>query len=169
MPADHRRGGGRRGVMFTQLLDTVGDGTGTMNMGTTAATYKIAPPNNETWLIERILVSIFDVTKLTALGFGSLSVLNNGIVVRCADDNGVVNDLTNGVPIIHTEDWTRYCHDTALDLSSGGKDYTSYRWTFGRSGSPLIVSGVNNGRLEVVIQDDLSNLDGLYVCAQGTR
>ncbi len=158
-----------------QFLDTDGDGTGSINVvgdyEDTAEIFFIGPPPaNEYWHIERMVVQVSDAGALDAGKYGNNVELTNGITVRKQDDSGTVIELTGGKPIITNADWGGVCYDVASVGFGQGDNYLGVRWTFGKSGWPLYLDGDgDNERLEVVVNDDMTDLVGQTFMVQGWK
>lgn len=158
-----------------QFLDTNGDGTGDSDVigdyESTADIFYIGPPPpNEFWHIERMVIQVTDVGAFDAGKYGNNLELVNGLTVRKQDDAGTVDDLTGGKPIITNAGWGGVCYDVA-DVSFGqGDNYLGVRWTFAKSGWPLWLDGDgNNERLELVANDDFTDLTGQTFMVQGWK
>jgi hypothetical protein len=159
-----------------RYLDTVGNGSGTKNhiAATYAATQgiaKIAPEPGSVFKIHRMIVSLEDTSGMIAGGYGDIgSPLSEGITVKVGNRDGVKLDLTDGVPIKTNSGWGRLCYD--VDIKSWGTTPTNellvVRWTFSKSGAPIVLNGRKGEYLYVTFDDDLDELISHYFLVQGT-
>ncbi|AUR82068.1 hypothetical protein NVP1021C_05 [Vibrio phage 1.021.C._10N.222.51.F9] len=126
--------------------------------------FSVAPPVNETWVITRLLLSMtHDIAGDLGL-FGGIPALTYGVQVRTRD--GVVNTLNNWKS---NGDMALSMYDISFDSRSGGQgDYgTKGRFTFAKSGTVLELKGADSDSLEIVIQDDLTDLVSFEIMVQG--
>lgn len=110
-------------------------------------------------ILWRMIVLIKDANGMSADEYGKLgSELTNGIFLYVKDENdNVVLDITDGVPVKTNAEWGEICYDVGLQDWSAGKDNVLVRFTFANSGSPLVLPpGYKFG---VLLQDDFSALD----------
>lgn len=157
-----------------RYLDTVGDGSGSksaIGAGYSVGSpgiFKIQPAAGQVISLERMIVQIEDAGAPDAEKYGALSALTNGIIVRIANDAGVVKELTDGLPIKSNSHWARLCYDVSFSGFATGNDFVDVRWTFAKSGRPIVLgdTGVNE-RLEVVCQDALDGLIAHTFMVQG--
>lgn len=156
-----------------QFLDTTGDGTGTTNAAGDysggVTNFLIAPPAGDIYAINRMIVQIRDAGTIDAGSYGNNLTLANGILVQYHDNSGLVTDLTSGIPIETNADWGRVCYDVQEVSFGSGDNYIGIRWTFGKSGAPLVLKGDEGDELRVVLNDDFSELTGHYFMVQGYR
>lgn len=154
-----------------RYLDTVGDGTGTKNAignhASAAEEYKIVPPSDETYILERVLISIRDTGTFDAENYGNGVGLTNGIIVEKRNGSGQLLDLTDGLPIMHNAGWGAQCFDISHLAMGTGDEIMNIRWTFSRSGQPIRLDGVNGEYLSFTLNDDFSGLVQHYFQVQG--
>lgn len=152
-----------------RYLDTDGDGTGTKNaIGTHAAAaeeYYIAGPSSGRLTIERMIVYVKDGAAFSAEKYGGAAALTNGILVKVTTEGELV-DLTDGVPVKTNAGWSRLCHDVSFHTTGAGDDAMSVRWTFAKSGKPLVLKSATD-KLAVIINDDVDVLTEHYFMVQG--
>jgi hypothetical protein len=67
--------------------------------------------------------------------------------------------LTAGIPLKTTADISRHCYDVTHFNWGVGAESCGARWTFSKSGSPIILVGDLGDHLDVIAQDDFSGLD----------
>lgn len=152
-----------------RYLDSVGNGTGTKNMATTADDYLIQP-DGEHYQIHRMLIQIVDGANFATDGYGAGAALATGISLLLKDvDGSTVTDLMDGVPITNNEGWARQCYDTAYEVYGGGGTdrILNVRWTFERAGAPFLIE--NGQSLVCQVPDDLTFLTAQYMMVQGKR
>lgn len=154
-------------LMFSRYLDSVGDGTGTKDMSTTADDYMITAQTGQRLYIARMLVGYQDGAGANVSEYGNLNAaLSNGIEIKVLDANSnVLINLTDNVPIKANGHWSRVCYDYAFQNHGGGDDIFAVRWTFEKSGRPIILDAGES--LVMEINDDLTNLVEHYAIAQG--
>ncbi len=159
-------------MILCRYLDTNGDGTGTVDAigdySTVTEFYYEAPELGATF--HRMIVSIEDNGGGTISEYGNLGAggLTNGIEVKVVDDSDtVMADLTDGLPIKSNGDWGRLCYDIDRKDWGGGNDFYQVRWTFSKSGEPVILR--EGWRLVVYLNDDFTNLVGHHFMVQGNR
>lgn len=144
-----------------QHLSSNGDGTGTTNAvgdySSSETTLYIAPAADETFIINRMIVEVEDVGSFDSGGYGTGSALSNGITLNYRDANGIVATLTP-TPITRNADWAGNCHDLTIHNFGTGNEFMTARWTFEKSGHPLVLWGSNGHSLEIVLNDDFTGL-----------
>jgi len=152
-----------------RYLDLSGTGISTKNaVGNyaTATPFFITPGEGlKKFIIHRMLVHIQDDANFNAGGYGGRAVLTNGVTVRVIRRDGTIENLTDGVPVKTNSDWARLCYDVTYDEFPAGDNYVHVRWTFSKSGNPIVL-GVRD-RLEVVLNDNFSAMVGHYFMVQG--
>ena len=158
-----------------RFLDTDGDGTGTKTAvgdysddpGSGVEIFYIAPPANTVYEIARIIPHVVDAGTFDSGSYGNGIDLTNGIVIRISDSSGVLVDLTDDLPVITNTDWGRLCYDVTRSTFGTGNEYLHARWTFAKSGQPVRLVGDSGHKLEVVLNDDFSDLVEQYFMVQG--
>ena len=156
-----------------RYLDTNGDGTGmkdaTGDYSSAATYFYIEAPQNETYVLNRMIVKIRGSTGgLSADGYGNIAALTNGILVHVRNAAGsVILDLTDGLAVKLNADWNRLCFDAEPVTYGAGDNFVIVRWTFANSGSPIVLSpGQSFGLL---MNDNLSSLNGHFFHVQGFK
>ena len=144
-----------------RLLDTVGDGSGVTNAigdySGTQTSFKITDTTG--WgQIERILVSYRDSGAFDTELYGNGIALTNGVrcILRNSDDE-IIQEYT-AYPILSNGDWAAHCYDWAYFEEGTGDNYAAIRWTFSKSGQPVIVKFDKGEYFEVLLNDDFSGL-----------
>lgn len=154
-----------------RLLDTNGDGTGTTNaIGNYAAVdtpfFIMSSDAHQTFVINRLMTYIEDSGGSPSLAtYGGLTALTDGLLVRVVRRGGKVIDLLGGVPLKRNSDWQRTCYDVDIATFPAGNNYVHARWTFGRSGWPLVLRPLD--KLEVVMRDNMTAFVEHTFFAQG--
>ena len=157
-----------------RLLDTNGDGTGTKNANGNysgaADDFYIQPPAGETYVLYRMLVFIEDGTSaFSADNYGgTASALTTGVKVLVTDSSDTtIVDLLDNVPVKSNAQWNALCYDAQFVSYGTGNKYLVVRWTFERSGVPIVLT--DQQKLKVTVNDDLSGLDTHHFRVQGFR
>ncbi len=154
-----------------RFMDTVGDGTGEKNAigdySSAEQIFFIQPSDIGTLRITRLMISIEDAGPIDAGAYGNGIDLVNGIQLQVRDNSGVLNDLTDGVPIFTNAHWGRYTYDIKESSFGMGANYVLARWSFIKSGITIRLQGVENERLTMVLNDDFSGLVSHRFLVQG--
>ncbi len=158
--------------IFSRILDTNGDGTGTKNAigdySSVATPFKITCPANSLVTVHRMLVLIRDTGAMAAEEYGAAAALANGIEIAVYDDTPAeVIDLTDGVEITTNAGWGRLCYDVDVKTWSTGDEILLVRYTFSKSGQPLNLAP--GWSFRVILNDDHTNLVEHYFTAQGVN
>ena len=164
-------------MIFRHLTDDglVGDGSNyliTSDGSSTAVPYYAGPVEGKYWHIERMLIFIEDAGAGTISQYGSATALTNGLTldVRQGGPSGPsVLDLTDGAPVKSNGDWAHHCYDISLSAPGSGNGVVLVRWTFGKSGAPLILSGARNEKLVLENNDQLNVLIKHTAIIQGVE
>ncbi len=156
-----------------RFLDTAGNGTGTKNAN---GNYSVSPNLNTEFYysptqyteIHRLIIHITDTTGMQTQDYGNIgSGLTNGYNFSVEDENqNEVIDLCDGTVIKTNGDIGRYCYDVDLKNWGSGDEMLQARWTFTRSGSPIVLEP--SWRFTVTLSDDCSGLIEHYFMLQGT-
>ena len=146
-----------------QLLSSNGDGTGTTDA---IGDYSSTPLNlrlyggtsKDTVVVHRLIVSVQDSGTFDADKYGNGITLTNGIRVYVKDrDDATMEELT-AFPILSSGDWAAHCHDATLHDFGQGDSILTIRWTFSKSGLPVILKFAEFEYMEIVLNDDFSGL-----------
>ena len=156
-----------------QLMDTVGDGSGTTNaignysdIGAGLTEFRLKH-NTGVQELRRLLVYIEDSGSLDAALYGNGQILTNGIRIQLRNSSAQVLEEYTAFPILSNGDWAGHCHD-AVPLSWGtGNQILSIRWTFSKSGQPIYVNGFQGEYLTILLNDDFSGLVKHLFIVQG--
>lgn len=136
----------------------------------TAKEYYIQAPDDEKWLVNRMLVQLVDEKEMQPAGdYGSIgSALSNGITIWREDaDGSKVHDIVaSTAPIQVNADWSVYSHDVEVQNWTNATDEAmSARWDFSAAGVPIVL--LPGEKIVVYIQDDLSDLTTHKFAFQG--
>ncbi len=153
-------------LTFYRFMDSVGDGSGTKNMGVAADTYYLTPQGVDIMVCERAIISMVDAL-ITAAKYAGITALTTGITLQVERATVQILDLMNGVPVKNTAGWTRQCYDGNQQAFGSGDDTYSARWTFGKAGFPIVLDGSKSDRLALVVPDALTGITAHYVQIQG--
>ncbi len=156
---------------FFKFADTVGDGTGDIDAiddyGTGQA-FKVTCPDGWVYRVARMIVVIADGPSFAADKYGNLAALTNGIELKLYNADGTERlDLTGGFPIKQNGQWNCFCFDTRLDDYGAVVHFLSVRWSFDKSGLPLLLNAGDH--LDVEMNDDLTGLITHTFNMQGER
>lgn len=161
--------------LVNQLVDTVGDGSGTTDMTRSTTTiYKVVPGATEQFRLARINVYVEDGVneKFSAANYGATQPIDStGIVVSVDDGDGVIETLTPQ-PITKIGEWHLVSGVDMFftDFPSGGSDMCGVRWSFNKHiPGGLILDGSRGEFLKFLVQGDLSDLVDHRAQVQGVK
>jgi hypothetical protein len=143
-----------------RFLDTLGNGLGvkdaTGNYASTDTSFYIQTTDpGERYIIHRCMSYIEDSGGSPSLAtYGGLTALTDGILCRVVYRDGSIHDLTDGMAIQSNSEWARVCYDLTVATFPAGNNYAHARWTFTRSGWPIVLNPFD--RLEFVMRDNLT-------------
>lgn len=136
-----------------------------VNGGTTPVVFQIGPVGGTLEVdVTRIMGYIQDGTAMDDAKFGGISALTNGVVLRL--NNGVMQNIWN---IKSNGDIGLLCFDLNYsDKAPAGSYGLRFRNTFaGPSKHGVTLRLEADETLEIIIQDDLTDLEAFYIMAQG--
>jgi hypothetical protein len=155
-------------------MDTVGDGSGTKvatgDYSLSAQDFRLTCQNDEHILLcSRMIVLIQYAGNMASSGYIGATPLANGITVQVRDETDtVVEDFTDGDPVISLAEWAGLCHDmNDYRWGSGTDDLASVRWTFRRMGKPVVLH--HGWSIAVNLNDNFSGLVNHKFKIQGDR
>ena len=147
---------------FWEYLDETGDGTGnisgTADYSSATTDFKFVPGPNDIIRINRMLIAVVDTQPFNADLYGKDIVLTNGISVTKKNASGVVQDLTNGQPIMTNAAWGHVGFDVNNLSFGAGNQHLVVRWTFANVGQPLRVDGTKGEFFAVTLSDNFTGL-----------
>jgi hypothetical protein len=129
--------------------------------------FQIDPPLGTVWQFTRIIISISDGTAMDDGKFGGIPALTNGVSLRATTAAGRVvtfgNWKTNGDMALDMFD-IQY-----TDKAPSGENGLRGRWTFTKAEVVAELDGDATPiqQLEILIQDDLSDLTSFEIKGQG--
>ena len=129
--------------------------------------YTISPPENVTWDITRIIFSITDDAAMDSTTFGGIASLPNGVVLRVKDDN-----YKNIFVVSDNGGFAERAYDVTYDdRRSPVSEYGfRVRRTFSgqdKDGVVIRLNGSKNEELQLIIQDDLTDITKFAANVQG--
>lgn len=132
--------------------------------------FSVAPDSHESFSIARMLVQVRDTGSFDAENYGNgIDLTGGGIKVCIMRKNSIVNDLTDGLRVQTNSDWGRVCYDTDVLTWGTGDELLVVRWTFEKSGAPILLRGSHSERLSAFFLGDFSDLVSQFLMAQGLR
>jgi len=147
---------------YFQFLSTDGTPSGTTNaIGNYADTdtpFFVTPQTvYQRYVLNRVMIYIEDdAVSINLSTYGGATALTDGIVPRVVYRDGSIYDLSCSLFPKSNSDWARICYDVNISTFPAGNNYVNARWTWGRSGHPLVLN--YGDRVEFVMRDDLSDL-----------
>jgi len=140
-----------------------GDGTNQSanRNGSVTAVPFYAGPRTGVWEINRMLILIEDNAVIAADDYGGVSVLTNGVSIDVKEGGSggtVLQDMTDGFTIKSNVHWAGLCYDMTEHTFGSGNNFIVVRWSFSRSGQPIILNSNRNENLVVTVNDDLTGL-----------
>jgi len=153
----------------SQLLDSVGDGSGVTEMATTADSYMYIPPAGYVVYLNRLNIFIEDGTKFQGELYAGVAALSNGIIVTIENPAGVIHTLTPQ-PVKKTGHWTLVAGVDVRETDYiAGDDTYMVRWTFARGNSPVRLDAGLGEFLNFQVRDTLAGLVSQVAQVQGRR
>jgi len=145
-----------------QLLSSDGDGTGTSSAvgdySVTPLSLKIDAVAHSDIIIERMIVMIQDSNAMDTEDYGNLATLTNGIRVYVRNSSDAIIEEITVFPILSNGHWAGHCHDFTIHGFNSGDRIASIRWTFAKSGKPIVLKAASGNYLEVLLNDDFTGL-----------
>lgn len=158
-------------VQLSQYLSDAGDGTGVIDGSVDYSAglkiFYIQPPSGAVYVLETFLVVIKDSQSFDPDNYGRNLTLTNGIIMRKEDDSSTIVDFTTNHKIFTNLDWAIIATPSGTTFDSGDAILGAEMNFRSRFGQPLKLDGDNNERLEIVLNDDFSPLNGHFFQTQG--
>lgn len=154
---------------FFRYLDTVGDGTGTMNANgdysATAQDFFFQPAFGV--YVFRMIIMIEDTNGMRAEEYGNLGVaLNNGYTIMKKDSDDIVQlDINDSVSIKTNAEIGRSGFETDIKSWGAGDEVLLAGCKFADTGAPLELD--RNDKLVVTLNDDFTGLIEHFFMVQG--
>jgi hypothetical protein len=123
-------------------------------------TFIVAPPVNQKWVVNRMIVDIEDAAgNLAASDYGGISGgLDSGVVIQVNRGTSLKTVITNGLPIKSNVGWSKFCYDLTYQDFGTGNDYIQIRWSFFKTGQAILLDGGQADTLMVILNDTLTGL-----------
>ena len=154
--------------IFSRLLDTDGDGTGTTNMAVNGAVtpvvFKLAPEAGTVMLVARVIFYVEDSGTFDADKWGNGITITTGIEMKAKRTNDTESLCE---PLTKTGELAGLMHDVNHFAFGTGNEIISSRLTFSKFGNPIRLVGNYGDELQIIINDDLTGLVNQRVTAQG--
>ena len=99
--------------------------------------------------------------------YGNGIALTNGIRVYLKNSSDEVMQEFTAFPIKTNAHWAAHCHDLTVHDFGTGNGLESIRWTFSKSGQPIIVKFDQGEYFEVYLNDNFSGLVNHTFIVQG--
>jgi len=154
-------------ILF-RYLDSVGNGSGTKDMGTTVDEYFIKPPAGFIYVIDKLRIAVVDNAVLVPSGFGGAAALVTGCLMKLqAAGSEIVDilDLLDGTPLKNHGELSAL---GILEIQDGAAScFVQCEVDYARDGAPLRLDGDRDERIMFKVQDDLSGYVSVYVSVTG--
>jgi len=156
------------GKFISRYMDTIGDGTGNvsgnLDFSALEQSFLLSPGPGEIFKVRRLIVFIKGTANVREDMYGFMTALTNGIRILILQNRPLgtletLTDVTNGRPIKTNADWRAVCHDELTGQFSTGNKTVSYRYSFDRDSTPVILEGDNNQSLAIILNDDFTSLE----------
>lgn len=151
------------------LLDTVGDGSGTKNMATTADVYLTKAPTNEIYVIDHITIGILDDSAIDVDGWGGIAALTTGCLFTIQREEGAsaaydIFDFTGGETLKDHIQLGRLGEMNFISDATG-----CFVQLHMALGAPIRLDGDKGEAIVFEVQDNLSTLVRQEVAITGRR
>lgn len=148
----------------------ISDGTNELVTSASADKYYAGPAAGKYWHIERMIIYIEDGTAPKINEYGAAGARTNGnlfYVTRGGPDGVKTLDLLGGVVVKTNGDWGSLCYDISLTIPGSGNGVVLGRWTFGKSGAPLVLDGAREDKIVLQTQDAMNDMVSQRFMLQG--
>jgi len=153
---------------FDQLLDSVGDGSGTTEMAAAADAYFVTPGANEFIELARVLVYMEDNGKFAGEKYTATAALADGIVITKENAGGVLHTYTPQ-PIKTIGHWGLLAGvDVILTDFTTGNDMFIVRWTLSKAEHKTTLDGRKGEFFKVDVKNTLVAAVSHIMSAQGS-
>jgi len=146
-------------------LDTVGNGTGTIDQSTTADIYYIAPPATEVYLIDEVKLTIFHNALATGDNWGGIAALANGCLMRVVKTFGTADEVVRNFTPVGLK--THYELAKMFDVSVPFNNVDSLVVGTYRPPMPISLNGSLGMKLAWEVRDDLTAIVRQVVSVKG--
>jgi len=131
----------------------------------TPQVFKLAPPSNQIWRVAKWMMSLKDEKGFDVETFGSNGNLTHGLQPRIKI-GGVTNDILD-FNIRNNGDISRIACDMKLHTFGNTDDILVAEWNFASVGQHIRLDGSQGDELQVVVNDNLTNVNSIHIQAQG--
>ena len=118
--------------------------------------FEIAVPNTEVWELSRLMIGMSHPSSGDLGTFGDLVGLTNGLIIRHIYGNGKIDLFCDWKTNLDIKQ-TMYDYEPTSKAPGGSNGWTG-RWTFERSNYKPLLDGTIGGKLQLLVQDNLSTL-----------
>lgn len=160
-------------IVVHQFLSINGDGTGTINAigdySSTSAVFYIQPAINEVMIIHELLLHILDSGAMPAGSYGSGAALTNGLQVFITNARSPRLSMLPGP--IKTNSNFMHCGLNAFNLInfSGGIDGIIASFRPNNFGTPILLDGSQEHKIEVILNDSFVGFSDHHFIAHGFK
>ena len=125
----------------------------------------VVPEGKDVW-IERMNIMGHN-NQIIPDDFFGITKLANGLLIQALDDqDNLLIDFNDGVPIQETIQWSLLAGtDTRINNQGANEDAAVIRWTLSKAGEPLFMRA--GYKFRVTVQDDLTTIPHLSMMIQG--
>lgn len=155
---------------FVRYLDTNGDGTGTTNANGsyTNESFYIQPSTNEVIVLHEFRIYVADTSQFSITGYGSLTARTNGVIVKATVDSQEIL-LTNSHPLTTNGDIINFSSQADTYRLQSSDTALIGRLSTDSFGTPLVLKGYTNDKLEVILNDSFVGLQRQAFSVQGHK
>lgn len=149
-------------------IENYADSGGTAPQGLTK--FFIAPPEDEIWFINRMIIQIRDTGSLDAESYGNGLKLTNGVRIFQEDkDANNILDMMFGLSVDTNAGWGIWAFNTYFSSYGSGDEFLTVEWSFARFGVPIVLQGdpEYGHKLVATFNDDLSGLNEHFFFCHG--
>ncbi len=156
--------------IFYQKVDSIGDGTGTINMNVngsvTPVVFRLKPPVDKVYRLAQWTIIIGDSGAFDAGGWGNNggTHLPNGVILQLVKNGVVTNFVT---PLTCHCDIASITSDFNHHAFGSGNEFIVAKWVLTESGQYIRLDGANGDELRITVRDDLTFLVRQEVLASG--
>ena len=119
--------------------------------------------------LSRLIVYIEDTAGFSAIEYGDMGVVLSTGIIAYIKRSGVAKENINGdIPVISNAGWSHLCFDADFLDYGGGNEALTVRWSFDKSGTPIILN--EGDEFGLTLNDNFTQSGGLihhYFTLQG--
>ena len=159
---------------LTRFMDTVGDGSGSMDINDdgsiTPVVFRIKPATGEILYLCRLLWFLRDTGTIDSGGFGNGAELINGIEFGFYGDVGLPSEFKypqQSAPITTNAGWAMYCGPDVQTLTFGGGDeilscrYSFYKDVAFKWDKLPFLADARREEFRLTVNDDLTGINAI--------